>query len=665
MKRHSIIVAVFILIALSLSAQTINNYKVYDNKTDNLQIEYLLNRLKDQFDDRRDEFEISLESKEALKERQQILKNWYNNLIPQFKKDAPLNIVTTKKVELNDYSIEWVAYESQPNHHVTGLLYVPTKREAPFPAVYIPCGHSLTGKGSEAYQKAARLFALNGFVVLQADPICQGERMQYLDDEGKQITEERMLMHEILGQKLLLTGSNTVIHELLDNVRGLDFLEQHPEVDKSKIAIAGNSGGGTQVTYLIAFDDRVKVATPSCYISTTENKFNTIGSQDGCQQLWGEGKIGVEEQDFLLMAAPKPIRILSATEDFFNIVGARKAYGELKRAYTVLGSPEKIDQIVAEGKHGWQKALREASVQWCKMWLVGDDSPVVEPEGIGFYINDDLNVTSSGQVLTFFENEKSVSDLTRARLEVCKNNRTEYLSFTNKCDLIKKVKSLIGFEDVISEPNIKHVGGLSEKEFTVEKYLISRDAKFDFNLPVLYMEPKEISENVSLTIIVSEFGKLNDFKNDGIIRNEIKKGNCVLALDVTNTGELKNNKEPKYDNKEFWVGKLAIYEGKTLLAYRTEDVLIAKNIIPKITDLDFDGINIISVGYTGPAVLHAAFFDDGFSNVDLINSIESWEDIAESEYSANQLGNIVPNVLNYYELSDIIKNMKKTKVEFK
>jgi hypothetical protein len=26
-------------------------------------------------------------------------------------------------------------------------------------------------------------------------------------------------------------------------------------------------------------------------------------------------------------------------------------------------------------------------------------------------------------------------------------------------------------------------------------------------------------------------------------------------------------KTPRYDNKEFWIAKMALYEGKTLLAY--------------------------------------------------------------------------------------------------
>ena len=645
-------VIILCFFASIVNSQSNEKYNVYKSGSDSLQINYLLKRLNDQFEIRRHNVERSLESKRSLLNRQNGLREWYKNTVGKLPEKTQLNTVVTKKKEYENYIIEWVAFESQPNHHVTGMLYLPKKGKVPYPAVYIPCGHSVLGKGGETYQKAARLFALNGFVVLVSDPICQGERMQYLDEQGKQITEERMLMHEILGQKLLLTGSNTLIHELWDNIRCLDFLEQHSLVDKNRLAVAGNSGGGTQTTYLVAFDDRVKVATPSCYIATSEKKFNTIGSQDGCQQLWGEGEAGVEEQDFLLMAAPKPIRILSAEDDFFNIDGARAAYAELKKIYTILGIPDKIDQVVVEGKHGWHKSLREASVQWCRKWLMNDDSPVIEPENIGCFENkEDCQVTNTGQVLTSFEDEKSVSDLIRDRLNNCEKNRKEFLNSHSPEQIIKAVKKLIGYEEVSN--NLKHtfVDSFTENGYKSEKYFLERDSKYGVELPCLLFTPTREQSN-TVTIIISEFGKSSEHT---LITREIKKGNIVLALDVSNTGELKDNRLQRYNNKEFWVGKLPIYEGKTLLAYRVEDILTAKQSLKQIVKQKIDDINLISVGLTGPAALHAVLLDNEIKNVELINSVESWEEIAASDYVSDLLGNVVPDVLNYYDMPDLLK----------
>ena len=426
-------------------------FKVLKGETDTLQYAYLLDKLNAQFDIRREQVNESLQSSESIEARRKKLKQWYKDKIGVLPKKTPLNPMVSGKIDMIGYTIEKVTFESQPNHHVTGLFYLPKKGKAPFPAVYIPCGHSYTGKGAEPYQKAARLFALNGFAVLQADPVSQGERFQLLDESGKPATKGGTMMHELLGEAQLLTGTNTLIHELNDNIRGLDFLEAHPKVNKNKLAVAGNSGGGTQVVYMVGYDERIKVATPSCYLATTEKKFNTIGSQDGCQQLWGEGSMNIDEQDFLLMAGGIPIRLLAAEQDFFNIEGVKTALADLKRHYKELGAEEKIDLVTTDAKHGWHKPLREASVQWCKQWLMNDPSKVIEPEDIGWFENDSLIWASkTGQVLSSFEGEKSVIDLNKERLVKCAENRKAFLANNSSEDAIKQIKKLIGFKEPTS-----------------------------------------------------------------------------------------------------------------------------------------------------------------------------------------------------------------------
>lgn len=41
------------------------------------------------------------------------------------------------------------------------------------------------------------------------------------------------------------------------------------------------------------------------------------------------------------------------------------------------------------------------------------------------------------------------------------------------------------------------------------------------------------------------------------------------------------------------------------------------------------------------------------------------EKVASSNYSSDQLGNIVPGVLNYYDLPDLIKLVPNTEIEFR
>jgi chloramphenicol O-acetyltransferase len=41
-----------------------------------------------------------------------------------------------------------------------------------------------------------------------------------------------------------------------------------PEVDSARIGVTGNSGGGTMTTFVNALDDRLFMASPSCYVTT-------------------------------------------------------------------------------------------------------------------------------------------------------------------------------------------------------------------------------------------------------------------------------------------------------------------------------------------------------------------------------------------------------------
>ncbi len=54
-----------------------------------------------------------------------------------------------------------------------------------------------------------------------------------------------------------------------------------------RLGCTGNSGGGTMTAYLMALDDRIAVAAPSCFITSLERLFATIGPQDAEQNITG------------------------------------------------------------------------------------------------------------------------------------------------------------------------------------------------------------------------------------------------------------------------------------------------------------------------------------------------------------------------------------------
>src|SRR5262245_42261756 len=182
---------------------------------------------------------------------------------------TPLNAKTVAVLDREDYKIEKVIFESQPRFYVTANLYLPKKGTAPYPGILFPLGHEEGAKAHSAWQQVLASLAKKGFVALAWDTLGQGERVQLYDpDFGESKVLRSTTEHTLMGIQCLLVGDNLARYTVWDGMRALDYLVSRPEVDSTRIGCTGNSGGGTHTAYLSALDDRIKVAAPSCFITS-------------------------------------------------------------------------------------------------------------------------------------------------------------------------------------------------------------------------------------------------------------------------------------------------------------------------------------------------------------------------------------------------------------
>src|ERR1039458_6340582 len=175
----------------------------------------------------------------------------------------------TGVLDRGDYKIEKLIFQSQPHYYVTANVFVPVNGKAPYPAVLGTAGHSLDGKAFEAYQRVWVSLAKRGFLVLAYDPPGQGERLEYLDRATgrSRLPGGGTGEHTMAGLQCILTGTNIARYFIWDGIRAFDYLLTRPDVDRKRIGVTGNSGGGTQSSYLAAFEPRLAVAAPSCYLT--------------------------------------------------------------------------------------------------------------------------------------------------------------------------------------------------------------------------------------------------------------------------------------------------------------------------------------------------------------------------------------------------------------
>ena len=353
----------------------------------------------------------TVQGEAAIRQRQRALRRTFQRSLGDFPVRSPLNAQVVGQGVGEGYRYEKILFESRPGFVVSSLLFLP-ESEGPHPGILVPCGHAQDGKAFEAYQRACILLARHGMAALCFDPIGQGERKQILDEEGQgrfHATEE----HMVLGVSCVLLGHNLASHFIWDGMRALDYLASRPDIDRQRLGCTGNSGGGTQTSYLMALDDRIQVAAPACYLTGFEKLLTTIGPQDAEQNLFGQIANGLDHADFVFLRAPRPTLIAAATKDFFDIEGTRSLFTEAKGLYRQLEADDQLQMIEADARHGFSQELREGVVSWFQRWLIDPSLPDVAEVEVPVLCEEESQCSEAGQVV-LRENSRTMMDLHRA-----------------------------------------------------------------------------------------------------------------------------------------------------------------------------------------------------------------------------------------------------------
>jgi hypothetical protein len=329
--------------------------------------------------------------------------------------DTPLNARTVGTVVGNGFRIEKVIFESRPRHYVTANLYLPDGADGAKPrgAVLYLSGHHREAKHAPEYQMVCQHHALAGLIVLAQDPIGQGERLGYWEPSLHDSTVPwGTTEHDHVGAQCLVLGDSLARWFLHDALRGLDYLASRPEVDASRIGVVGNSGGGTQTSLvLLAAADRIAAAAPATFVMNRETYMWSGGAQDA-EQIWpGFTAAGLDHEDILLAMAPKPVRVLAVTGDFFPIEGTRRTVERCRRFW-----PDgQFDLVEDDSTHRFTPKLAMASAAFFARHLNGEEASG-NLEAVKSFPLETLWCTTSGQVRGEIPDAESVYEANQARM---------------------------------------------------------------------------------------------------------------------------------------------------------------------------------------------------------------------------------------------------------
>jgi len=203
------------------------------------------------------------------------------------------------------YRLRKLRYEIVPGFQSVAILYEPEKLQGKVPAILNVNGHvGAPGKAVEYKQKRCINFAKHGILALNVEWFFFGELRQ----EGNQ---------HWYGAHLDLVGANGLGIFLLEMRRGLDYLYNHPNVDRNRLGVTGLSGGGWQTIFLSSLDERVKVAVPVAGYSSVATKVEArkYGDLGDIEQNGTDLFAGVDYTHLTAMMAPRPTLLIYDAED--------------------------------------------------------------------------------------------------------------------------------------------------------------------------------------------------------------------------------------------------------------------------------------------------------------------------------------------------------------
>ena len=203
------------------------------------------------------------------------------------------------------YRIRKLRYEIVPGFESVALLYEPEHLTGKVPAILNVNGHvGPPGKAIEYKQKRCINYARHGILALNLEWFFFGE----LEKKGND---------HWFGAHLDVVGANELGLFILEMRKGLDYLYNHPNVDRERIGMTGLSGGGWQTITLSSLDERVKASNPVAGFSSLRARVeaNRYGDLGDVEQAATDFLEGSDFSHLVALMAPRPILLTYNAED--------------------------------------------------------------------------------------------------------------------------------------------------------------------------------------------------------------------------------------------------------------------------------------------------------------------------------------------------------------
>jgi dienelactone hydrolase len=549
---------------------------------------------------------------------------------------TPLNAVIHGRIERDDYTVEKVYFESMPGFFVTGNLYRPKKITGKAPAVLFAHGHWSNARLSEAsdaellgeiatgqerfeqggksrFQSMCVQLARMGCVVWQWDMLGDSDSQQISSALNHGFAKQRPEMNTTENWGLFSPQAEAHLQSTMglqtwNAVRSLDFVLGLPEVDSTRIAVTGASGGGTQTMLLSAIDPRVTLSFPAVMVSTA--------MQGGCTcENASLLRVGTGNVEFAGLFAPKPLGLTTAND--WTREMATKGFPELKQLYATLGAPDNV--MLHRGEHfphNYNAVSRSAFYTWLnRHFKLGFKEPVVERD-YERLTRDQLTVWDAQHPAP----KAADPDFERRLLRWWHEDSEKQLAGNSTG---KSRDVLRAGWDIVLGGGLSDTGSPAwemkdkqDKGGWIQMTGLLRNAARGAELPSVFCYPKEWNGHTVLWL--NEGGKTHLFAADGSLQPAVQKlvdgGVTVFGIDLLYQGEFLAGgqpftKTPRVKNPREAAAYTFGYN-PAVFAQRVQDVLAAVKFV-KTHERPSKRIGVVALDGTGPIAAAARAQADG------------------------------------------------------
>lgn len=263
------------------------------------------------------------------------------------------------------YRARKIGFQILPDCWTSAAIYYPEPRDtgAKYPAILYVCGHA--PNGIHGYQAHAVRWVRRGYVCMVVDTIEQA------DNPGEHHGHSCGVHKEWLSRGYSPAGGET-----WNSIRALDVLEADPAVDAERIGVTGQSGGGAISFYLAAIDDRVKVLSSLCGVSTPVDGVKNRHLAGHCDCFYPLNLFIRDWSEYAALIAPRPAIFCFGDHDpLFHPVETAAFVERTRRVYALYGVEDNCRLVTSPGPHGSLPRFCEETQELFDAHLAGESRP--------------------------------------------------------------------------------------------------------------------------------------------------------------------------------------------------------------------------------------------------------------------------------------------------